>query len=428
MLFEFRVENFRSLRTEQALSLVAADRIDPSSNVPRATKSTDSMVLPAIAIYGNNASGKSNLLTAMAFMRDAVVLSHRYWNPEGGVPRTAFGWGESKSLPSLFEVTFESSTGVEFNYGFTVNDEEIEEEWLFSNPSKRKQVWFERNKDKYTFGPGMKSANDTVQGMTRNNALFLSTAVQVGIESLKPVYNFFAQMIPMGKLGNPPFGINNASIDSILPAVFPSLQSQLLLFEMEDDLVDKVRGLFREADFGIVDIKKLENDFTSAHGRTMKRTRYLLQHEEGNDESWIPLNEESDGTQTLFRLAPRIFRAMDTGGLVLVDELESSLHPHLATAIINLFNCPKTNRSNAQLIFSTHDTNLLGNTTGEPALRRDQVWFTEKDSTGATTLYPLTNYKPRNVENLERGYLQGRYGAIPFLGGLKFRDLQPHDS
>jgi AAA15 family ATPase/GTPase len=213
-----------------------------------------------------------------------------------------------------------------------------------------------------------------------------------------------------------------------MPTVFPSLQSQLMLFEIEDDLVDKVRGLFRQADFGIVDIKRSETDLPTANGRTIKRTRYLLQHEEGNDESWIPLNEESDGTQTLFRLAPRIFRALDTGGLVLIDELESSLHPHLATTIVNLFNCPKTNRANAQLIFTTHDTNLLGNTTGEPALRRDQVWFTEKDSTGATTLYPLTNYKPRNVENLERGYLQGRYGAIPFLGGLKFSELQPHDS
>jgi len=117
-------------------------------------------------------------------------------------------------------------------------------------------------------------------------------------------------------------------------------------------------------------------------------------------------------------MAPRIFRALETGGVLLVDELESSLHPHLASKIVDLFNCPMTNQGNAQLVFSTHDTNLLGNTAGEPSLRRDQVWLTEKDKSGATTLYPLTNYKPRNVENLERGYLQGRYGAIPFLGGL----------
>jgi len=200
------------------------------------------------------------------------------------------------------------------------------------------------------------------------------------------------------------------------------------LFWGEDDLVEKVRGLFRQADFGIVDIKKLEHDRRAPKGKTLKGFRYVLQHEEGNDESWIPLDEESDGTQTLFQMAPRIFRSLENGGVLIVDELESSLHPHLTAKIVDLFNCPKTNLGNAQLIFSTHDTNLLGNTAGEPSLRRDQVWLTEKDKSGATTLYPLTNYKPRNVENLERGYLQGRYGAIPFLGGFNQVSSPPPES
>jgi len=416
MLFEFRVENFRSIRAEQALSLIAANRIDPGSTVPRKSKSTDSVVLPAIAIYGSNASGKSNVLAAMTFMRDAVILSHRYWNPEGGIPRTPFAWGGGALLPSLFEVTFETSTGHEFNYGFSLTDDSIEEEWLHGNPSKKKQVWFERKKSDYKFGGGFTGPMETVESMTRSNALFLSTAVQVGSESLKPVYSFFSQMLPFGKLGL--FPTQLAAMDSISPALFPSLQSELPLFGVEDDLVEKVRGLFRQADFGIVDIKKLEYDRQAPNGKTVKGFRYVLQHEEGNDDSWIPLQEESDGTQTLFRMAPRIFRALETGGVLLVDELESSLHPHLASKIVDLFNCPMTNQGNAQLVFSTHDTNLLGNTAGEPSLRRDQVWLTEKDKSGATTLYPLTNYKPRNVENLERGYLQGRYGAIPFLGGL----------
>ena len=147
-----------------------------------------------------------------------------------------------------------------------------------------------------------------------------------------------------------------------------------------------------------------------------------MQHQLGNDESWIGLDEESDGTKTLFKIAPNLFRVLETGGVLLVDELESSLHPNLGSKIVKMFNCPQTNQQNAQLIFTTHDTNLLGNTLGAPALRRDQVWFTEKDSSGATSLYPLTNFKPRNVENLERGYLQGRYGAIPFLGN--FEDLR----
>ena len=105
--------------------------------------------------------------------------------------------------------------------------------------------------------------------------------------------------------------------------------------------------------------------------------------------------------------------------MLLVDELEASLHPLLGSAIVRMFNSPKTNPANAQLLFTTHDTNLLGTTLGEPPLHRNQVWFTEKDREGATALYPLTDYKPRNVENLERGYLQGRYGAIPFLGDIE---------
>ncbi len=416
MLFEFRVENFRSIRSEQALSLVAADRIDPESKIPRSTKSNDLLVLPAVAIYGKNASGKSNVLSALSFMRDAVILSHRYWNPEGGIPRTPFAWGGGVLQPSMFEVTFETSSGLEFNYGFSLTDDSIEEEWLHGKPSKKKNVWFERKKSDYKFGSGLTGPVETVESMTRSNALFLSTAVQVGSESLKPVYNFFSQMLPFGKLGR--FQPQLTSMDAISPALFPSLQSEPTLFGVEDDLVEKVRGLFRQADFGIVDIKKLEYDRQAPNGKTFKAFRYVLQHEEGNDDSWIPLQEESDGTQTLFRMAPRIFRALETGGVLLVDELESSLHPHLASKIVDLFNCPKTNQGNAQLVFSTHDTNLLGNTTGAPSLRRDQVWLTEKDKSGATTLYPLTDYRPRNVENLERGYLQGRYGAIPFLGGL----------
>jgi AAA15 family ATPase/GTPase len=128
------------------------------------------------------------------------------------------------------------------------------------------------------------------------------------------------------------------------------------------------------------------------------------------------LEEESNGTQKLFQLALPVLLALREGSVLVVDELESSLHPSLAQEIVILFNNPSKNPNNAQLIFSTHDTNLLGTILGEPVLRRDQVWLTEKDPEGGTVLYPLTDYKPRKSENLERGYLQGRYGAIPFLG------------
>jgi AAA15 family ATPase/GTPase len=144
--------------------------------------------------------------------------------------------------------------------------------------------------------------------------------------------------------------------------------------------------------------------------------RIQLKHRCEVGDAWLPLEDESRGTQTLFHLALPILQTIDQGGILLVDDLEAGLHPALAQQIVRQFNDPAANPRNAQLIFTTHDINLLGTTLGEPALRRDQVWLTEKDNEGATVLYPLSDYRPRKAENLERGYLQGRYGAIPYLG------------
>jgi AAA15 family ATPase/GTPase len=145
----------------------------------------------------------------------------------------------------------------------------------------------------------------------------------------------------------------------------------------------------------------------------------LLRHRTtGDGEAWLPLASESSGTLALLELAPRVIDTLRRGGLLCIDELEASLHPALALTVVRMFNEPTHNARNAQLIFTTHGTNLLGSIVGEPALRRDQIWFTEKDEGGGTHLYPLTDFHPRKEENLERGYLQGRYGAVPFLGEL----------
>jgi hypothetical protein len=144
-----------------------------------------------------------------------------------------------------------------------------------------------------------------------------------------------------------------------------------------------------------------------------------LKHQSESDDAWLPLEEESHGTRTLLQLALPILRTIQRGRLMVVDELEPSMHPNPAEHIVRQFNDLEINTHNAQLIFSTHDTNLLGTLSGEPALRRDQVWLTEKEATGATVLYPLTDFKPRKEENIERGYVQGRYGAIPYLGNFR---------
>lgn len=414
MLIEFRVENHRSLRDEQAITMEASGIGEASDTRPRRVAGHEACLLPAVVLYGANASGKSNVLAALAFMREAVVFSHRKWEPEGGIPRTAFAWGGKRKEASMFEVSFLLKE-TKYEYGFTVDDEIVQEEWLFAWPSHRKQVWFEREGNTYKFGEHLKGPNEAVKEVTRQNALFLSAAAQHGHAALTSLFSWFRRISAENtkRQRYPVSSVWYFPSDVVAPEEQDSLPSRTV--DEEDTLSSRIRQLLKASDTGIVDVKRsiIEQEF---RGRMLRRHRTGLQHKLNDDDSWLDLEDESEGTKTLFQMAPTLFRTLDSGGLLLVDELESSLHPLLGLAIVRMFNCQQSNPRNAQIMFTTHDTNLLGTTLGEPPLRRDQVWFTEKDSEGASRIYPLTDYKPRKSENLERGYLQGRYGAIPFLG------------
>jgi uncharacterized protein len=414
MLIEFRVENHRSLRDEQAITMEASGIGEASDPRPRRVAGHEACLLPAVVLYGANASGKSNVLAALAFMREAVVFSHRKWEPEGGIPRTAFAWGGKRKEASMFEVSFLLNE-TKYEYGFTVDDEMVQEEWLFAWPSHRKQVWFEREGNTYKFGEHLKGPNEAVKEVTRQNALFLSAAAQHGHAALTSLFSWFRR-ISAENTQRQRYPVSNVWYfprDVVASEEQGSLPSRTL--DEEDTLSSRIQQLLKASDTGIVDVKRIVTEQES-RGRMFRRRRTLLQHQLNDEDSWLDLEDESEGTKTLYQMAPALFQTLDSGGLLLVDELESSLHPLLGLAIVRMFNCQQSNPRNAQIMFTTHDTNLLGTTLGEPPLRRDQVWFTEKDSEGASRIYPLTDYKPRKSENLERGYLQGRYGAIPFLG------------
>jgi hypothetical protein len=417
MLIEFRVENHRSIRDEQALTMEASLLEDATDNRPRAVVGNDKKLLPVAALYGANASGKTNMLHALASMREAVLYSLLAWSPNAGVPRSPFRWGGKAAEPTEFVLTV-LIEGTRYEYGFVADDKAIVEEWVFAWPKGKKQRWFERDSMEFDFGDHMPGHNALIRQLTRPNSLFLSAAAQGGHELLKPLYDWFDRL----RLHNLPTTTSHLRplvTDAIADLLTDDDMATSEVREAQVSLASDFRSLVKTADFGIVDVR-VEFEERRVGSRTSTRPRFSLLHQHADGDGWLTLAEESKGTQTLFRMALPLLEVTASGGVLVVDELELSLHPMLAAQIVRQFNDPLTNPKNAQLIFTTHDTNLLGNVLGDPLLRRDQVWFTEKDKEGATRLYPLTDYKPRKPENLERGYLQGRYGAIPFLGNLQF--------
>lgn len=416
MLIDFHLENHRSICSEQILTMEAGRSGDETDCRPRTVIGHSERLLPVAALYGSNASGKTNVLSGLAFMRDAVIQSFLGWEPDQGVPRSPFAWGPRKADQSLFEVTI-LIDGVRYEYGFCVSDEAVLEEWLYAWPNGKKQVWFERENEEFKFGDKLSGDNKAIQGVTRPNALFLSTAVQFKHNQLQKVHSWFRRVRTLNLRESLPPVIAEREIARLF---FQTEVQQYLFDDQESEqpnTANQFRTLLQSADLGIVDLKVEKVEVRD--GR-LPRTLFQFKHDDAVNDSWLPLSQESKGTQTLFRSALPILQTLRLGGVLVVDELEGSLHPSLARHIVGQFNDQTTNPNGGQLIFTTHDTNLLGTTVGEPALRRDQVWLTEKDKHGVTLLYPLTEYQPRKAENLERGYIQGRYGAIPFLGDLTF--------
>jgi AAA15 family ATPase/GTPase len=430
MLIKFRVENFRSIRDEQEFSLVSSNLEGPTVGLLQSTP-TPFPLLPVAAIYGANASGKSNVLWALKFIEEAVLLSQRSWAPNERIPLEPFRLDKNaQERPSLFEVEFVAEK-VRYAYGFVLNSQEILEEWLYSYPSGRQQTLFVRDaalNRPFRFNRVLKGENQAIAKLTRKNSLFLSTAIQNNHHALKPVYDWFLSGIHfimdddrrrhllhhtvrgfdkpemraaiLALLKGADLGVCDVAVSS---EVLPELARELLEVLAKDD--------------------QQMRDFIQKHPTI---PRIALKHSIGSgaESLELPLEHESRGTQALLALSGSVLRALNDGTTLCIDELEASLHPVIGIQIVSLFSSAETNPNGAQLIFNTHDINLLD----ADVLRRDQVWFTEKAKDGATTLYPLTDFKPRKEENLKRGYIQGRYGAIPFAGiGANLRNLVPHE-
>lgn len=419
MLLSFSVGNHRSLRTVQTLSLIASTLKDSEVGLLQCPVSPSGKALPAAIIYGANASGKSNLVSAISQMRSAVLFSHSKGEPGENIPRKPFALDPNcAETPSNFDIDF-MLDGIRYNYGFEVTDTAFDAEWLHAFPKGRRQTLFTRSKgNNFIFGRELKGRNKIIADLTRSNSLFVSAAAQNDHEELGKISAYFRSLrADTASSQRPELAEKNLAgqiIDQRVIEFLKKIGTGVVSYrKLETDLPEEIQAIQREIFSALRKIsltKKIE--VSEEKGKVVS---FELGHRgSGGDPVFIRIDEESSGTFRLLVLLGPVFKALDEGTVIVVDELDANLHTRACEAVLALFASATSNPRGAQLIATTHDTNLLRS----PLLRRDQIWFTEKDDEGASHLYPLTDIRTRRGDNIENGYLQGRYGAIPFSGPI----------
>lgn len=442
MLLRFGVANHGSIRDHQELFLSASKRrARQGLSIP--VRTLKEAAVPVAAIYGANAAGKSNLVDAMGEMQRLVVNSHTFLGADDRIPRSQFQLAdECRGTPTRFDCTFTLGSGTGegreqdpdpnesvFEYGFTYSAAEFETEWLHRIARRERmstQLLFRRTsgngKVHVEFGSRLRGENRTIANLTRPNSLFLSAAAQNNHPQLAAVHRHFSrrwEVLPNSK-----------------PRNELQITSSLARFEHFDELLQ----LVQQAGIGIADIEVEEVEPKAAEVdvaqdvagiiakdieggdlgegnrrrlmeglRRRKQLRFAHSGKEG-DAAKFDYGMQSKGTKTLISLLIPALNALARGSLLVIDELETSLHPDLVRAFVSLFKCSESNPHGAQLVFSTHDVALL-----RPGLLSpDEIWLTDKDRDGATSFIPLTDYRLRSRDNVERAYRQGRFGAVPF--------------
>lgn len=426
MLLSFRLANFRSFRDEQEFSFVRGSYTAPDQSTSAdAPRPWDPRVGTLAGLYGANASGKSNVLKALKFMRDAVRDSFQNWAPDSSIPVEPFRLDPAyENAPSLFEVTFVINK-TRYQYGFRLTRRQVVGEWLYAYPTSRRQIWFERDistPEVYYFGKNFGGRNRVIQDLTRPNSLFLSTAIANNHKRADIVAHWFRMHLtsasPEDQSARVQYTASMSNRDERWGQITELMQfadlgicrARVRKEEVAEIEREKLRRVFRA-----VDVDTSSQHVEDAIDRSSRIIEFGHSTGDSKDPIYLPITAESLGTQVWFSLVGPVLRAVNNGDTLMVDELDASLHPQLTSEVLKIFREPSKNPKQAQLIFTSHDTALLGNLLDEKELVRDQVWFTEKKRDGSSVLYPLTDFAPRTSENLERGYLQGRYGAIPFL-------------
>jgi AAA15 family ATPase/GTPase len=419
MLIEFTVENFRSIKNEITFSLVASSDNSLDKNLIEKKTLKKDRLLKSAVIYGANASGKSNVLLAFGFLKRFVVSSHEY--QKGNKIRFEPFMLDKKCLkkPTKFEIVF-IKNDIKYIYGLSYTSEKVIEEYLYYYPSGRKALIFERKKtNHYNFTIDEKEQK-FISERTLDNVLYLSSSTKLNYKKTSEAFEWFLENLKI-----------------IGPGDHPSLMDFTVdLVKQNEELKKIILKALTEADVGISDVfstskiiefedlspelkarieagsQQQKIDIEKIEGVSIQTVHKILEKDGNESQVIFNINQESEGTKRMLSLIGPWIDALKNGRILIADELDTKLHHLLNVFLIKLFQDPTQNKTNAQLIFSTHNTNLLD----QELFRRDQIWFTEKNpEKHCTELYSLLEFKPRKDKNIQKGYLAGRYGALPFI-------------
>ncbi len=407
MLLEFTVGNFLSFKDKKTFSLEAGSISELKDNVVKEGKYK---VLRSAVIYGANSSGKSNFIKALDFMIKTVKNSSKLNSTDKLYVEPFLLNTSTENQPSFFEIIFGVSDllqgGKRYRYGFEIDEYKIHSEWLYvlDTKSRKEQVCFVRNND----GIGLADIFSDASGLeskTRDNGLFISLADQFNIDIAKTVLWNCSNLYVLS-------GIDHST--SVVATDF--------LYNLDDERKNAIDKFINNLNLGFSNFKIIDD------AQIAFKKRIITLHKKFDDKGkfitdveFKMTEQESSGTNKLFDLSGYIVFALHYGLQIVIDELDSKLHPILTQEIIKIFNNPETNPKNAQLIFTTHDTNLLG----ANLFRRDQIWFTEKDEFEATDMYSLLEFKDedgntiRKDRSFEKDYIRGRYGAVPYISNFQ---------
>ena len=416
MFLEFSTSNFRSLKEEASFSMLSS-KSENKNTFDTNISNKETSLYKTSCIYGLNAGGKSNLLKAVATMKEIVLTSDKLPdNDNDEIKYRDFQSylfdTDSRTKPSLFEIVF-AIGAIKYQYGFKILENKILEEWLYVFESNRPQKWFVRENGKYSYSPQFKGEKKTWENSTREDSLFLTIAIKLNSEQLKPIFSWFQKLIISDRKNLSGRIFNTFIYDK----ESEENKNKILEFIQKADFAITDFS-FKEKTYNDEDLKKYPEDLQNML-RGKKELNVKTSHTNQYGTFNLDFDKESDGTITIFNDAGVFLKIFEeaTPRTIFIDELDIHLHPNLVKQIVEIFNSESLNKNNSQLIFTTHNTSLLS----KGIFEREQIWFVDRNANQESELYSLANFSERKTDgnSYEKRYLEGRYGAVPLLDDLK---------